>query len=56
MIIKIETIHKGLSAIKIKKRNHNDVGDMKISPDGKYAAYAAFDGGFYKVFLKRFEN
>ena len=43
---------QGLSAIKIKKRNHNDVGDMKISPDGKYAAYAAFDGGFYKVFLR----
>lgn len=42
----------GMASIKIKKRNHNEVGDMKVSFDGKYAAYAAFDGGFYKVFLQ----
>ncbi len=42
----------GLTAIKIKKRNNADIGDLKISPDGKYAAYAAFDGGFYKVMLE----
>ncbi|MFN8237888.1 MAG: hypothetical protein U0T77_06925 [Chitinophagales bacterium] len=42
----------GLAVIKIKKRNNADIGDLKISPDGKYAAYAAFDGGFYKVMLE----
>jgi hypothetical protein len=42
---------EGFTATKIKKRNKADVGDMKISADGKYAAYAAFDGGFYKVFV-----
>lgn len=42
----------GLTAIKIKKRNNAEIGDLKISPDGKYAAYAAFDGGFYKVMLE----
>lgn len=41
----------GFASNKIKKRNNADVGDLKISADGKYAAYAAFDGGFYKVFL-----
>jgi hypothetical protein len=41
----------GFIATKIKKRNNADIGDMKISADGKYAAYAAFDGGFYKVFV-----
>ncbi|MBK9328428.1 MAG: hypothetical protein IPM95_03745 [Sphingobacteriales bacterium] len=41
-----------LAAIKIKKRNNTDIGDLKISPDGKYAAYAVFDGGFYKVMLE----
>ncbi len=40
------------SAIKIKKRNNTDIGDLKISPDGKYAAFATFDGGFYKVFVQ----
>lgn len=42
----------GWTAYKIKKRNKNDVGELKVSYDGKYAAYAAFDGGFYKVFLQ----
>lgn len=41
----------GFLATKMKKRNNVDIGDMKISADGKYAAYAAFDGGFYKVFV-----
>jgi hypothetical protein len=39
------------SQVKLKKRNNTEVGDMKFSADGRYAAYAAFDGGFYKVFL-----
>ncbi len=39
-------------AIKIKKRNNNLIGDIKTSFDGKYIAYAAFDGGFYKVFVQ----
>ena len=39
------------SQVKLKKRNNTEIGDMKFSVDGKYAAYAAFDGGFYKVFL-----
>lgn len=42
----------GLAKVKIKKRNNTDIGDMKFSPDGKYAAFAAFDGGFYKVFVQ----
>lgn len=41
----------GFITNKIKKRNNADVGDLKVSADGKYAAYAAFDGGFYKIFL-----
>ena len=41
----------GFTPTKIKKRNNNDIGDLKISSDGKYAAYASFDGGFYKVFV-----
>lgn len=45
-----------LTAIKIKKRNNNVVGDLKVSYDGKYAAYAAFDGGFYKVFLQNLKT
>jgi Tol biopolymer transport system component len=40
------------TAIKIKQRNHRDMGDMAVSPDGKYAAYASFDGGFYKIFVQ----
>lgn len=39
-----------LSAIRIKKKNNTDIGDMKMSPDGKHLAFAAFDGGFFKVF------
>lgn len=42
----------GFSVSKIKKRNNNEIGDLKVSYDGKYAAYAAFDGGFYKIFLQ----
>lgn len=42
----------GFTATKIKKRNNNEIGDMKVSFDGKYAAYAAFDGGFYKLFVQ----
>ncbi len=42
----------GLTAIKIKKRNNTEVSQLQLSPDGKYAAYAAFDGGFYKVFVQ----
>lgn len=42
----------GFTKTKIKKRNNNEIGDLKISTDGKYAAYAAFDGGFYKIFLQ----
>lgn len=42
----------GFAATKIKKRNNNEIGDMKVSFDGKYAAYAAFDGGFYKLFVQ----
>ncbi|MCB0508522.1 MAG: hypothetical protein KDD21_09495 [Bacteroidetes bacterium] len=41
-----------LQATKIKKRNNNEIGDMQVSVDGKYAAYATFDGGFYKVFIQ----
>ena len=41
----------GFIASKIKKRNNTEIGDIKISSDGKYAAYASFDGGFYKVFV-----
>ncbi|MDB5228439.1 MAG: hypothetical protein JWN78_2632 [Bacteroidota bacterium] len=40
------------TAVKIKKRNNRDIGDLKVSPDGKYAAYASFDGGFYRIFLE----
>lgn len=42
----------GFGVTKIKKRNNNQLGDFKVSYDGKYAAYAAFDGGFYKVFVQ----
>ncbi len=42
----------GFATTKIKKRNNNEIGDLKISYDGKYAAYAAFDGGFYKIFVQ----
>ena len=41
-----------LTAVKIKKRNNNQIGNFSSSADGKYAAYAAFDGGFYKVFVQ----
>jgi len=33
----------GMTSVKLKKRNHNEVGNMKVSYDCKYAAYAAFD-------------
>jgi hypothetical protein len=46
----------GLASIRLKKRNNSEIGDMKISPDGKYAAYAAFDGGFYKIFLQNLQT
>ncbi|HRB68138.1 MAG TPA: hypothetical protein PLO32_10140, partial [Chitinophagales bacterium] len=39
-------------AYKIKKRNNNEITELNVSYDGKYAAYAAFDGGFYKVFVQ----
>ena len=42
----------GFTTTKIKKRNNTVIGDLKVSPDGKYLAYAAFDGGFYKVFVQ----
>ncbi len=42
----------GFTSTKIKKRNNNEIGDLKVSYDGKYAAYAAFDGGFYKIFVQ----
>ncbi len=42
----------GFTVTKIKKRNKSEIGDLKVSYDGKYAAYAAFDGGFYKIFLQ----
>lgn len=42
----------GFTTTKIKKRNNTVIGDLKVSMDGKYVAYAAFDGGFYKVFVQ----
>ena len=38
--------------LKLKKRNNTDIGDMVISADGNYLAYAVFDGGFYKIFVQ----
>lgn len=43
---------ENLATIKIKKRNNNQIGNFNTSADGKYVAYAAFDGGFYKVFVQ----
>ena len=45
-------IATGNKIAKIKKRNNSEIGDLKISADGKYAAYAAFDGGFFRVFIQ----
>lgn len=42
----------GFTATRIKKRNNSKIGDLKVAADGRYVAYASFDGGFYKVFVE----
>ncbi|MEZ5054824.1 MAG: hypothetical protein R2807_08725 [Chitinophagales bacterium] len=41
-----------LTAIKIKKRNNTEVNQLQLSPDGKYAAYAALMVDFTKYLCK----